>query len=53
MPIRVKQVEAALNPLRRLCEPAEAAQAVVFLLGEKARFVNGVNLPVTGGMRMP
>ena len=53
MPIRLKQVEAALNPLRRLCEPAEAAQAVVFLLGEKARFVNGVNLPVTGGMRMP
>lgn len=53
MPIRVKQVEAALNPLRRLCEPDEAAQAVVFLMGEKARFINGANLPVTGGMRMP
>lgn len=53
MPIRVKQVEAATNPLRRLCQPEDVAEAVLFLVGADSGYVNGVNLPVTGGARMP
>lgn len=50
LPVRIKQIEAARNPLRRLCEPEDVAQAVNFLLGPRGSFINGVNLPVTGGM---
>lgn len=53
MPVRVKQVEAASNPSRRLCLPQDVADAVLYLAGSHAGFVNGVNLPVTGGARMP
>jgi len=53
MPVRVKQVEAAVNPLRRLCTARDVAEAVVFLCGPQAAFINGVNLPVSGGARMP
>ena len=51
--VRAKQVEAASTPLRRLCTPEEVAEAVAFLAGPHASFVNGVNLPVTGGLSMP
>lgn len=51
--IRFKQVEAANNPMRRLCTVEEVAEVVNFLCGPEASFVNGVNLPVTGGARMP
>jgi 3-oxoacyl-[acyl-carrier protein] reductase len=53
LPIRLKQVEAASNPMRRLCTVEDVAEAVAFLCGPQALFVNGVNLPVTGGARMP
>ena len=53
MSIRAKQVEAASNPMRRLCTPEDVAAAVEFLAGPQAAFLNGVNLPVTGGARMP
>jgi 3-oxoacyl-[acyl-carrier protein] reductase len=50
---RLFQMEAARVPLRRLCEPADVAGVVSFLLSEEARFLTGVNLPVTGGLSMP
>ena len=53
VPLRIKQVEAAVNPLRRLCTPMDVADAVAFLCGPQATFINGVNLPVAGGARMP
>jgi len=53
MPVRVKQVEAASNPSRRLCRPEDVADAILYLASSRAGFVNGVNLPVTGGARMP
>jgi 3-oxoacyl-[acyl-carrier protein] reductase len=37
-------------PLGRYGEPAEFAQAAVFLLGDQSSFVTGVMLPVDGGM---
>ncbi|MCK4782145.1 MAG: SDR family oxidoreductase [Desulfobacteraceae bacterium] len=51
--IIAKKVEEASNPLRRLCEPQDVAEAIAFLYNPLAGFVNGVNLPVTGGYRMP
>lgn len=53
MPVLVKQVEAASNPMRRLCSVEDVANAVQFLAGPQAAYLNGVNLPVTGGARMP
>lgn len=53
MSVRVKQVEAASNPMRRLCSVEDVANAVQFLAGPQAAYLNGVNLPVTGGARMP
>jgi NAD(P)-dependent dehydrogenase (short-subunit alcohol dehydrogenase family) len=38
-----------LNPMRRLAQPEEVANAALFLLSEEASFVNGVALPVDGG----
>jgi meso-butanediol dehydrogenase/(S,S)-butanediol dehydrogenase/diacetyl reductase len=37
-------------PLGRVAEPADIAGVVAFLASEDARFVNGVNLPVDGGV---
>lgn len=53
IPPRIKQIEAAKNPLRRMCEPVDVADAVAYLCGPGAAFVNGINLPVTGGANMP
>lgn len=53
IPLRVKQVEAASNPMRRLCNVEDVANAVQFLAGPQAAYINGVNLPVSGGARMP
>jgi 3alpha(or 20beta)-hydroxysteroid dehydrogenase len=41
-----------LTPSGRLGEVADMADAVVFLASDHARFVNGVGLPVDGGMGM-
>jgi NAD(P)-dependent dehydrogenase (short-subunit alcohol dehydrogenase family) len=41
-----------LTPSGRLGEVADMADAVVFLASDNARFVNGVGLPVDGGMGM-
>ena len=49
VPLRLKQIEAATNPLRRLCLPTEVADAVGFLLGPEGSYFNGANLPLTGG----
>lgn len=37
-------------PLGRVAEPADIAAVVAFLASEDARFVNGANLPVDGGV---
>ena len=37
-------------PMQRPAEPAEVADVIAFLAGHDARFVNGVVLPVDGGV---
>ena len=38
------------NPLKRLGETIDIANAVLFLLSEKASYINGENLNVNGGV---
>jgi NAD(P)-dependent dehydrogenase (short-subunit alcohol dehydrogenase family) len=42
----------ALTPSGRLASTEDIADAVVFLASDKAAFINGVGLPVDGGMGM-
>lgn len=44
-----KYAESELNPLKRLVEPEEVAKTVTFLCGDGGTFINGTNIPVTGG----
>jgi meso-butanediol dehydrogenase/(S,S)-butanediol dehydrogenase/diacetyl reductase len=53
--LTVEQVRAeyvALTPLGRLEEPEDVADVVAFLASERARFLTGEAINVTGGVRM-
>ncbi|HQV22060.1 MAG TPA: SDR family oxidoreductase, partial [Agitococcus sp.] len=39
-------------PANRLGQPSDIAYAVAFLLSDQAGYINGVTLPVNGGMYM-
>lgn len=41
---------AGLHPMKRMAEPAEIAQAALFLLSDRASFVTGSPMLVDGGM---
>lgn len=49
IPIRVKEVEARRSPMRRLASVQDTAELVAFLASESAGYINGANLPLTGG----
>lgn len=38
------------HPLGRLAKPAEVAEVIAFLAGDRASFITGVSLPVDGGL---
>lgn len=49
-PAKVQEAFARAYPMGRIAEPAEIAAAVAFLASDDASFVNGINLPVDGGL---
>ncbi|HEY6888463.1 MAG TPA: SDR family oxidoreductase, partial [Solirubrobacter sp.] len=40
----------ASNPMKRMADPAEAAEAAAWLLSDRASYVTGTTLPVDGGL---
>jgi 3-oxoacyl-[acyl-carrier protein] reductase len=50
-PLETQRVAEAI-PVKRLGEPAEIADAVVFLASDSAAFINGATLDVNGGQVM-
>ena len=49
IPEKVKLINIAQTPLRRLALPRDVAGAISFLVGEKSSFLAGENIRVNGG----
>jgi len=39
----------AMNPMRCLIEPQDAAAAILFLASDEARYITGINMLVNAG----
>jgi 3-oxoacyl-[acyl-carrier protein] reductase len=48
VPLRIKEVEARTNPMRRLPLGEDTAELVSFLAQPEAGYLNGLHLPLTG-----
>lgn len=46
----LRRARERMVPLGRLGEPSDVADVVVFLASDAARYVNGINLPIDGGL---
>jgi 3-oxoacyl-[acyl-carrier protein] reductase len=49
VPQRIKEAEARRVPVRRLAVAEDTAALVAFLASTEAAYINGQNLPITGG----
>ncbi|MFC1874298.1 SDR family oxidoreductase [Chloroflexota bacterium] len=49
IPSRLKELEAHKSPMRRMATTQDTAALVEFLVSDAAGYINGVNLPLTGG----
>lgn len=49
LPARLKELHARKSPVRRLATTADSAAVIALLASEAGGYVNGVNMPVTGG----
>lgn len=49
-PLQMNTLISESAPLGRMLEPAELAQAVLFLASPRASYLSGVVLPVEGGV---
>ena len=49
-PAKAEQATTAHYPVGRIGEPSEMADAVCFLVSDRARFINGAHLVVDGGV---
>jgi NAD(P)-dependent dehydrogenase (short-subunit alcohol dehydrogenase family) len=50
VPLRIKELEALRSPTRRLAKVEDSAELVSFLCSTEAGFINGLNIPVAGGL---
>jgi 3-oxoacyl-[acyl-carrier protein] reductase len=48
--VGAQELIARKTPLRRLGEPEEVADVVLFLVGRSSSYISGANIPVTGGI---
>ncbi len=46
------EASASANPLKRIAEPREIAEAILWLASDKAQFVNGAIFSIDGGERL-
>jgi 3-oxoacyl-[acyl-carrier protein] reductase len=53
IPRELEKQLAGQTPLRRIGEPADVADVIVFLASDQARWVTGQKLYVGGGLKMP
>jgi len=49
VPARVKEVEAIKSPMRRLATVDDTANQISYLCNDNSSYVNGINIPITGG----
>jgi 2-hydroxycyclohexanecarboxyl-CoA dehydrogenase len=52
MPDKLRESLTKAIPFRRLAEPEEVADAVLFFVSDRARYVTGQTLSVSGGLTM-
>jgi 3-oxoacyl-[acyl-carrier protein] reductase len=52
MPQQARQGLVAAQPLGRLGEPDDVAEAVLYLLGDASSWITGATLDVNGGFAM-
>ena len=50
IPLRIKELEALRSPTRRLATVTDSAGLVSFLCSVEAEYINGLNIPVAGGL---
>ena len=46
-------MQALFTPMRRVAEPEDAADAIVYLASDASRFITGQTLRPHGGITMP
>ncbi len=47
---KIKIKANSLHPVGRIGKPKDISHAILFLLGKKSKFINGVNLIIDGGI---
>lgn len=50
VPDKILELMKEKTPLKRLGTPADVAYAIMFLASEEANFINGIVLPIDGGL---
>ncbi|NBU97957.1 MAG: SDR family oxidoreductase, partial [Spirochaetia bacterium] len=49
-PILAENAFLEIHPFKRFAKPIEVAKSVVWLCSDSASYINGVSLPIDGGL---